>query len=107
MMSISKVAYFVAKVGAEKQLGDELQALIAPTHQEAGVRRYEVFQNLDDPRRWIVQEDWRSVDDFDFHMATPYVTAFLTKVPQLCDAQPEIRSYAKFSPAAATDEVAP
>jgi len=44
MKPISKVAYFVARAGAEKQLGDELQALIAPTHQETGVRRYEVFQ---------------------------------------------------------------
>lgn len=105
-MPISKVAYFVAKVGAEKQLGDELQALIVPTHREAGVLRYEVFQDLDDQRRWIVQEDWRSVDDFDFHMATPYVTAFLAKVPQLCDAEPEIRSYARLH-TARTDGMTP
>jgi len=69
MKPIRNVAYLVATSGAEKQLGDEVQALIAPTHTEAGMRRYEAFQDSNDPRRWIAQEDWLSVQDFDSCMA--------------------------------------
>ncbi|KQP16010.1 putative quinol monooxygenase [Pseudorhodoferax sp. Leaf265] len=87
MVPISKMACFVAKPGMETRLGEELQALVHPTRAEAGVWRHDVLQDLDAPRRRMVQEDWRSVQDFDIHMPTRYGTAFVGKIPQLCGAR--------------------
>ena len=97
MDPISKVAFFAAKRGEETRLGLQLMALVSPSRNESGNLRYEVFQDTGDDGLWIVVEDWRSAADFDFHMTTDYVQAFLGQVPALCDGEPDIRSYQKRS----------
>ena len=97
MNAISKIAFFAAKRGEEDALGQQLQALVPPTRHESGSLRYEIFQDASDDGLWIVVEDWRSTADFDRHMATDYVQAFLLQVPTLCDGEPDIRTYHKRS----------
>lgn len=97
MNAISKIAFFAARRGEEASLGRQLLALVAPTRLESGSLRYEIFQDASDDGLWIVIEDWRSAADFDAHMATRYVQAFLHQVPSLCDGEPDIRTYYKRS----------
>lgn len=97
MDPISKVAFFAAKRGEEARLGHQLMALVPSSRSEPGNLRYEIFQDTSDDGLWIVVEDWRSAADFDFHMTTDYVQAFLDQVPALCDGEPDIRSYQKRS----------
>ena len=99
MNVISKIAFFAARSGQEDRLGEHLLSLVAPSRAEAGNLRYEIFQDASDDGLWIAIEDWRSKADFDVHMATGYVRAFLSQVPSLCDGEPDIRSYRKRSSA--------
>jgi quinol monooxygenase YgiN len=98
MNIVSKVAFFAARKGRERHLGERLLPLVSRSRSEPGNLRYEVLQDTGDDGIWIVLEDWCSEVDFDGHMATPYVCSFLAEVPDLCDGDPDIRSYRKRSP---------
>ncbi|RVG63452.1 putative quinol monooxygenase [Sinorhizobium meliloti] len=100
MAELTNVAYFTAKPGRAKDLGDELLHLVAPSRKEAGCLRYEIHQSNDVPGVWMVLEDWRHASDFKMHMSTEYVQAFMVKVPDLCVQDVEICGYQQRSPQA-------
>lgn len=100
MPELTNVAYFTAKPGRTKDLGDELLKLVAPSRKEEGCLRYEIHQSNDDSSMWMVLEDWRLASDFKLHMNTDYVLAFMAKVPHLCVEDVEICGYQQRSPQA-------
>ncbi|RAS00442.1 putative quinol monooxygenase [Ensifer adhaerens] len=93
MAELTNVAFFKAKPGRSEELAAALLALVSPSLQEAGSLRYEIFQSKDSLENWMVVEDWRYSSDFDEHMATSYVRDFLSKVPDLCVTDVEIRGF--------------
>lgn len=97
MTVLTHAAFMKAKPGQGEELGRALLALVAPTRTEPGCLRYEIHRALDDPATWSVYEDWRSRADFDAHMATSYVGAFMARVPDLCDGPVEIRAFQRLS----------
>ncbi|WP_280171667.1 putative quinol monooxygenase [Agrobacterium pusense] len=84
MAELTNVAFFKAKPGRSKDLGEALLALVVPSRQEAGSLRYEIHQSQEAADDWIVIEDWRHASDFNEHMKTSYVREFLARVPELC-----------------------
>ena len=96
---LTNVAFFTAKPGQGESLGARLLALVEPTHQEPGCLRYDIYRSTDDATAWFVYEDWRSQADFDAHMRTPYVQAFMADVSSLCAEDVEIRTYRRASAA--------
>ena len=99
METLINVAHFRARQGKGQALGSALLALVDASRSEAGNLQYDICQSHDDPDTWLVFEQWRSRQAFDFHMATPYVTQFLAAVPDLCAGELDVRSYAPRSPA--------
>jgi quinol monooxygenase YgiN len=93
MGELTNLAFFRAKPGRSKELGEALLALVSPSRQEAGSMRYEIHQSKHTAEDWMVVEDWRYPSDFDEHMETSYVQDFLAKVPDLCVTDIEIRSF--------------
>jgi quinol monooxygenase YgiN len=93
MADLTNVAYFTAKPGRSRDLGDELLQLVAPSRREEGCLRYEIHQSTDVPDVWMVLEDWRHASDFKLHMSTNYVQAFMAKVADLCVEDVKIRGY--------------
>lgn len=94
MNRLINVAFFVARPGRTDDLGAGLLALVEQTRAEEGCLRYEIYQSSDNPDGWMVHEDWRSRADFDLHMSTSYVAAFMARVPELCGEDVEIRQFA-------------
>ncbi|YCI06849.1 antibiotic biosynthesis monooxygenase (plasmid) [Ensifer sp. D2-11] len=98
MAELTNIAFFSAKPGRSEELGFELLRLVTPSRQEAGCLRYEVHQSKEDSDSWLVLEDWRHPSDFELHLATGYVSAFMKKVDDLCVEEVEIRGYQQRSP---------
>lgn len=92
-VELTNAAFFNAKPGQSEALGSHLLALVAPTRREPGCLRYDIYQSKDDPNAWFVYEDWRSQADFQAHMQTPYVEAFMKLVPELCADDVDICAY--------------
>lgn len=84
MNVLTKVAFFNAKPGHSEALGARLRALVEPTRSELGCLRYDIHRSDEDSNLWFVYENWFAQADFDAHMRTPYVQAFMADVPELC-----------------------
>ena len=98
MAELTNMAHFTAKPGRSTDLGKELLQLVTPSRREAGCLRYEIHQSNDVSDVWMVLEDWRYESDFDLHMGTGYVQAFMAKLPDLCSEDVEICGYQQRSP---------
>lgn len=93
MAELTNIAFFKAKPGRSKDLGEALLVLVSPSRQEAGSLRYEIHQSQETADDWMVVEDWRHASDFDEHMKTSYVIDFLARVPELCVDDVKIRGF--------------
>ncbi len=101
MRPLTNTAFFHAKPGQGETLGARLLELVEPSRKEPGCIRYDIFQSQDKPDTWFVYEDWRSPEDLEVHMRTPYVRAFLKDVAALVEGDVEIHAYQmKSAPAA-------
>lgn len=80
---LTVVARFKAKAGKEEQVFQAILALIAPTRAEDGCITYELHRAQSDPALFCLYELWRTRQDLDDHLATPYLQAFLDKAPEL------------------------
>lgn len=80
---LTLIARLTAKPEQADMLGEHLKSLVAPTRQEAGSIDYVVHRDNDDPRVWIIYENWRSRADLDAHFEEPYTKAVLALFPTL------------------------
>jgi len=52
------VVILYAKAGQENQLRDDLTAVVDPSRKDEGNLRYELFEDKNDPRRFVFVEHW-------------------------------------------------
>ena len=81
------IAQFTAKEGKEEELLAALHSLMSTTHKEKGCIRYELNQNVDNPRIITFVEKFASKDAFDLHCGMPYIKGFFEKAPALVASQ--------------------
>ncbi len=74
------VARFIAKEGKEDELLQSMHKLMEPTHKEPGQLRYELNQNISNPRMITFIEKFRDQSAFDSHIAEPYIKGFFAEV---------------------------
>ncbi|WP_395405271.1 putative quinol monooxygenase [Pseudoduganella sp. UC29_106] len=60
MNELHQIAVLYAKPGREEALRDNLIALVAPSRDEEGNLRYDLYGDVNDPRRFIFIETWAS-----------------------------------------------
>jgi quinol monooxygenase YgiN len=77
MSEISAVAVTVAKAAHREQVAEALAALLAPTHREAGMLQYEMFQESSDSRCFVFIERWTDMASFHAHCNSEHVNAYL------------------------------
>ncbi len=54
------LAVLYAKPGREAELREKLRAVVEPSRRDAGNLCYELFEQQDDPRRFVFVEHWES-----------------------------------------------
>ena len=74
------LARFMAKEGKEDELLKSLHKLMEPTHKEPGQIRYELNQNVANPRIITFIEKFKDQVAFDSHVAAPYIKDFFQNV---------------------------
>lgn len=78
------LSQMTAKEGKEKELFQALQALIPPTRQESGCLAYELWQDLNNPRSFMMYERFTSQGAFQKHIEMPYIQDFLENTFASC-----------------------
>ena len=87
---LTVVATVRAKPGAEEELRALLEAVVGPTRGEDGCLTYALHQGAADPAVFVFYENWASREHLDAHLASPHVTAGLTRLSELADGGVEI-----------------
>lgn len=80
---VTVLASFIAKPGLEDEVKEKLLALVAPTRSESGCINYDLHQDSDDPRRFMLYENWKSLRDLEEHLDKPYLKALKDKEEEL------------------------
>ena len=78
-MKVTVLARCTAKPGMEKQLEQELLALVGPTRSEAGCVNYDLHRSATDQSLFMLYENWVSKQALDEHLAMDYLQRFLEK----------------------------
>jgi quinol monooxygenase YgiN len=73
---LTLVAYLQAKPQKRAELEEILRSFVEPTRLEPGCIDYHFHRSADDPNQFMFYENWRSRDDFDKHLAMPYLARF-------------------------------
>ncbi|AEC19419.1 hypothetical protein PT7_0879 [Pusillimonas sp. T7-7] len=51
-----------AKAGKEDELRRDLSALVEPSRKESGNIRYDLFEDQNEPGRFVLVEEWASIE---------------------------------------------
>ena len=86
-MKVDVVAHIHAKSGMEGALQSVLESFVAPTLQEEGCLRYDLFVDVDDPSKFTFIEEWSSREALTTHGKSDHILVGRAKFPELL-AQP-------------------
>jgi len=84
------VARFRAKPGMQDQVRAALRALLAPTRAESGCINYDLHESLEDPRNFVLYENWVTTEQLEAHLKTPHLVQFLAAAPSILEGGVEI-----------------
>jgi quinol monooxygenase YgiN len=82
-MKIDVIAHIQAKPGQEAAVRAVLEGFIAPTRQENGCLRYELFADADDPSKFTFIEEWSSRDALNVHGQSAHIASGRAKMGDL------------------------
>ena len=74
-MKLDVVAHLYAAPGNEALVQEVLEGFVAPTRQEEGCLRYDLFADLSDPTRFTFIEEWTSAEALEAHSRSAHITA--------------------------------
>jgi quinol monooxygenase YgiN len=69
-------AEFVALPGSERRVADLVEALTPAVRAEVGCLQFDPFTRVDNPRHWVVMENYTDEDAFQAHLGSEHSKAF-------------------------------
>lgn len=90
---ITIIAYIAAKAGLQQQVREVLLDLVAQTRKEKGCVNYDLHQSGDNPREFVMYENWESAADLDAHARSQHLQAFGKTASQLLERPTEITKW--------------
>jgi quinol monooxygenase YgiN len=79
------VAVLAAKQGFESELEALLRGMIAPSRAEPGNLRYDLWQDIDGPHRFVLDELYRDEAAVASHRASSHFQSYLSRINDLAD----------------------
>ncbi len=78
-----------ARRGKEKELENELRALVAPTRQEEGCLRYSLYRAAGEGAAgvYLLYEVWRSREDHARHTQTPHFQRWSARKDEVLESR--------------------
>jgi quinol monooxygenase YgiN len=78
-MSFVVVAIWTSQTGRERDVEEALQQMIAPSRAERGCLDYRVLRALDDPRVFLLYEEYRTQADYEAHLQSAHFRTHATE----------------------------
>ncbi|MBM26491.1 MAG: antibiotic biosynthesis monooxygenase [Chloroflexi bacterium] len=77
MNHITIVSNITAKDSYIEEMKRELTKLVEPSQFDEGCKRYELYQNSDNPSHFKIIETWINIESWEEHMSHNHITDFL------------------------------
>jgi len=81
-------ALLIAKPGKAAELETLMRGMVAPCRAEPGNLRWDIWQDRDDPNRFVLDELYKDDAAVTAHRATAHFQAYAAKVGELADRTP-------------------
>ena len=66
------IASWLAAAGNEERVRASLEKLIEPSRAEPGCRRYQPLRSIDDPRRFVIYEEYDDEAAYEAHSSSKH-----------------------------------
>lgn len=87
---LTVIAFITAKAGMQQQVREVLLDLVVQTREEKGCVNYDLHQSLDNPREFVMYENWASEADLDAHARSAHLQEFGKAAGRLLERPTEI-----------------
>lgn len=67
--------------------------MVTATEQEDGCITYRFYEDLTEPGRFLIYEQWESKEHLAAHFNTPHMATFRSRIPGLLAGTPVIKRY--------------
>ena len=89
---VSEVVGVVVHLSAKAKLVDEFvdlarRTMIIPTREASGCIRYEMWQDLDEPTRFTIIEEWESEEAHTAHLSSEWLQPVIVALQPYSDSQ--------------------
>ncbi|SEK76151.1 putative quinol monooxygenase [Streptacidiphilus jiangxiensis] len=88
---VSVVAVLKAKPGREQEMRAQARSMQEASSAEPGCLSYRNYVDPDDPRSWVVVEEWEDRAALDAHLASPHLARSLELSATLLAEPPSMR----------------
>lgn len=89
--------YLVAVIKPKAEIRDEVRAridaLVTASRAEDGCEMYDLVVSEGEPDTWVMLEKWSSREQWDVHMLTSHVIAFIEEGDSLVREPTELHFY--------------
>ncbi len=88
-MAYVVLAKWTAKEGLEDRLTEIIEEMTEPSRAEPGNRYYQAQRSVDDPRVFLLYEQYEDEDAYEAHMATEHFTRLVKDeaIPDVLEAR--------------------
>ena len=69
------------------------QKMVAATEQEAGCITYRFYEDISQPNRFLVYEQWESAENLKAHFQTPHTAEFNAALNDAIVGRPNIKRF--------------
>ena len=87
---INKIIEINAKPACDIVLANLLKGMVEPSRAEAGCLRYDLYQDVTNPGRFLLYESWDSEISLEKHRYTDHMNIFKEKAPDLIESKASI-----------------
>ena len=84
------VAVVVAKDGRQAELEALLRGMVSASRAEPGNLSYDLWRDVDQPNRFVLDEMYRDADAVAAHRASEHFQAYLKRVTDLAERTPMV-----------------
>ena len=88
---VALIARFRVRSGVGPQIERAWAKASALTGSEVGVLAYQLHREPDNSDAFIVYERWRTLDDLEAHLRTPYIGALRAEINAVMHGQPHFQ----------------
>ena len=89
--TLALIARFRVRSGTGTRIEAAFAKASAPTGRELGVLTYQLHREPGNPDAFIVYERWRSLEDLETHLRTPYIAALRAEIDAVLEGQPDFQ----------------